>query len=40
MGTDLRGAVEIVQTTSYYPFGLVMNQMIDSTVNGYLKDGS
>jgi RHS repeat-associated protein len=31
MGTDLGGAVDIVQSTSYYPFGLVMNQFNANT---------
>jgi RHS repeat-associated protein len=26
MGTDLGGAIDVAQTTNYYPFGLVMNQ--------------
>jgi RHS repeat-associated protein len=38
MGTDLGGAVDIVQTTSYYPFGLVMNQYNGNTAPGYLKN--
>jgi RHS repeat-associated protein len=38
MGTDLGGAVDIVQTTSYYPFGLVMNQMNGHTATGYNKN--
>jgi hypothetical protein len=38
MGTDLGGAVDIVQTTSYYPFGLVMNQMNGNTATGYQKN--
>jgi hypothetical protein len=32
------GAVDIVQTTSYYPFGLVMNQMNGNTALGYRKN--
>lgn len=38
MGTDLGGAVDIVQTTSYYPFGLVMNQYNGNTAPGYQKN--
>ena len=38
MGTDLGGAVDIVQTTSYYPFGLVMNQYNGNTATGYSKN--
>ena len=38
MGTDLGGAVDIVQTTSYYPFGLVMNQYNGNTAAGYSKN--
>jgi len=38
MGTDLGGAVDIVQATSYYPFGLVMNQMNGNTATGYNKN--
>jgi RHS repeat-associated protein len=38
MGTDLGGAVDIVQTTSYYPFGLVINQMNGNTATGYNKN--
>jgi len=38
MGTDLGGAVDIVQTTSYYPFGLVMNQYNGNTATGYQKN--
>jgi len=26
MGTSLGGAIDVAQTTNYYPFGLVMNQ--------------
>ena len=37
-GTDLGGAVDIVQTTSYYPFGLVMNQYNGNTATGYSKN--
>ncbi len=38
MGTDLGGAVDIVQTTSYYPFGLVMNQYNGNTAPDYQKN--
>jgi RHS repeat-associated protein len=38
LGTDLGGAVDIVQTTSYYPFGLVMSQMNGDTLTGYDKN--
>jgi len=38
MGTDLAGAVDVVHTTSYYPFGLVMSQMNGNTLPGYGKN--
>jgi RHS repeat-associated protein len=38
MGTDLGGAVDVVQTTSYYPFGLVMNQTNGNTAPDYQKN--
>ena len=38
MGTDPGGAVDVVQATSYYPFGLVMNQMNGNTAPGYCKN--
>ncbi|MFH0841588.1 MAG: DUF4329 domain-containing protein, partial [Bacteroidota bacterium] len=38
MGTNLGGAVDIVQTTSYYPFGLVMNQVNGNTDPTYQKN--
>jgi RHS repeat-associated protein len=38
MGTGPGGAVDIVQTTSYYPFGLVMSQMNGNTSTGYAKN--
>lgn len=38
MGTDLGGAVDVVQTTNYYPFGLVMNQTNGNTASGYQKN--
>lgn len=38
MGTDLGGAVDIVQTTSYYPFGLVMKQYNGNTSPDYQKN--
>jgi RHS repeat-associated protein len=38
MGTDLGGAIDIVQTTSYYPFGLVMNQYNGNIAPGYQKN--
>lgn len=38
MGTDLGGAVDIVQTTSYYPFGLVMNQYNGNSATDYSKN--
>jgi len=38
MGTDLGGAVDIVQTTSYYPFGLVMKQYNGNTATGFNKN--
>jgi RHS repeat-associated protein len=38
MGTDLGGAVDIVQTTNYYPFGLVMSQNNESYSPDYRKN--
>ena len=38
MGTNLGGAVDIVQTTNYYPFGLVMNQTNGNTSPTYQKN--
>jgi RHS repeat-associated protein len=38
MGTDLGGAVDIAQTASYYPFGLVMYQYNGNTATGYQKN--
>ena len=38
MGTNLGGAIDIIQTTSYYPFGLVMNQMNGNTSPDYKKN--
>ena len=38
MGTDLGGAVDVVQATSYYPFGLVMNQTNGNTEPDYQKN--
>jgi RHS repeat-associated protein len=44
MGSNLGGAVDVVQTTSYYPFGLVMaqtnnNAALDYSKNKYLYNG-
>ena len=43
MDTNLGGAVDVMQTTNYYPFGLVMNQKSYSTPtyqkNKYLYNG-
>lgn len=38
MGTDLGGAVDIVQITNYYPFGLVMSQTNESYSPTYRKN--
>ena len=38
MGSDLGGAVDVVQTTNYYPFGLTMNQTNGNTAPGYQKN--
>jgi RHS repeat-associated protein len=38
MGTDLGGAVDIVQATSYYPFGLIMNQTNGNTAPEYQRN--
>ena len=38
MGTDLGGAVDIAQKTSYYPFGLVMSQTNGNTDPTYQKN--
>ena len=38
MGTDLGGAVDIVQTTNYYPVGLVMSQTNGNTSPTYQKN--
>lgn len=38
MGTSLYGAVDMVQSNSYYPFGLVMNQYNGNTSPSYLKN--
>jgi RHS repeat-associated protein len=38
MGTSLGGAIDVVQTTSYYPFGLVLNQYNGNTASGYQKN--
>jgi|WetSurMetagenome_2_1015567.scaffolds.fasta_scaffold00004_20 RHS repeat-associated protein len=38
MGTDLGGSLDIVQTTSYYPFGLVMVQSDNLSVGDPLKN--
>lgn len=38
MGTSLGGAIDVVQTTNYYPFGLVMNQTNTNTDPSYKKN--
>jgi RHS repeat-associated protein len=38
MGTDLGGPVDIVQKTSYYPFGLVLTQINQESTSGYNKN--
>ncbi len=38
MGTNPGGSVDVVQTTSYYPFGLVMSQTNDTTSSAYRKN--
>ncbi len=43
-GSDLGSSMDIVQTTNYYPFGLVMNQVNRNTwsdykINKYLYNG-
>ncbi len=37
-GTNLAGAVDVVQTASYYPFGLLMNQTNGSIPLPYNKN--
>ena len=44
MGSNLGNTIDIVQTTNYYPFGLVMNQVNSNTwsdykINKYLYNG-
>ena len=44
MGSDLGNTIDVVQTTNYYPFGLVMNQVNSNTwsdykINKYLYNG-
>jgi RHS repeat-associated protein len=38
MGTDLGGAIDVVQTNSYYPFGLTMLQNNGNTSETYQKN--
>jgi RHS repeat-associated protein len=38
MGSSLGGAVDVVQTTNYYPFGLVMNQSNNNSDPSYQKN--
>ena len=38
MGTNLGGAVDIVQTNNYYPFGLLMSQTNGNTSPSYRKN--
>ncbi len=38
MGTNPGGSVDVVQTTNYYPFGLVMSQTNDTTSSAYRKN--
>jgi RHS repeat-associated protein len=38
MATGPGGSVDVVQTTSYYPFGLVMNQTNSNTSPAYIKN--
>ena len=38
MGTNLGGAIDIVQTSSYYPFGLVMSKTEGNTSSNYQKN--
>src|SRR3989304_8550356 len=35
MGTNLGGAVDVVQTSHYYPFGLILSQTNNSTSTDY-----
>jgi RHS repeat-associated protein len=38
MGANLGGALDVVQTSSYYPFGLIMAQSNGNTAPGYAKN--
>jgi RHS repeat-associated core domain len=38
MGTNMGGPIDVVQTTNYYPFGLVMNQTNGTTDPSYPKN--
>lgn len=38
MGTNQGGPIDVVQTTNYYPFGLVMNQSNGTTDPSYTKN--
>jgi hypothetical protein len=38
MGSNPGGAIDIVQTSSYYPFGLVMSRMNGNTSPDYKKN--
>jgi RHS repeat-associated protein len=37
-GSNLGGSVDVVQTTNYYPFGLVMNQSNSNTSSSFQKN--